>query len=204
MRVGTRGLLSTRRSLVAGLVTCALAALLGVRPAWGEAGAGEPDTDPKEYQVKAAFLTHFIKYTTWPKSAFESKDSPFVLLVVGDDPFGAHIDKVMEKVRGAGRPVRVLRAKDTEDLPSAHMIFLAKSHAKELGAVLAGSAKTATLIVGDTEGLAADGAHINLFLDKNRLGFEVNTDAVKRSKLSISSEMLKLARIVKDRKEHEQ
>jgi hypothetical protein len=127
-----------------------------------------------------------------------------VLLVVGDDPFGPALERIMAKVRGAGRPVRVVRAKDLEGLPRAQLVFLARSHAQSLGALLEGIAKSATLVVGDTEGLAAEGAHVNFYLDAKRLGFEVNTEAVKRSELEISSEMLKLARIVEDRRKREE
>jgi len=119
--------------------------------------------DPSEYEVKAAFLTHFVRYTTWPDDAFEKPDSPIVLLVVGDDPFGSVLDKQMEKV-----------------------------------------ARSSVLVVGDSEGLAENGAHINFFFEGKRPRFEVNTAAVKRSGLSINPEMLKLAKIVKDKNPPEQ
>lgn len=171
-----------------------------VRPA----DAREANEDEvSEYRVKAASLLHFIGYTTWPKSAFEKEDSPFVVLVVGEDPFGPVLEKTLDGRKGAGRPIRIVRSASLEDLPKAHLLFLARSHAKEIGALMAGAAARGVLVVGDSEGVAADGAHVNVFLEAKRLRFEVNTDAVKRSDLTISPEMLKLARIVRDREKEQ-
>lgn len=193
-----------RRSFAAAsavAVLCALfAAMLAPAPLRAAAGVGK---EASEYEVKAYFLSHFVQYTTWPKDAFASDAAPFVLLVVGEDPFGAELEKIFDGKKGAGRPIRIVRLKELDELPRAHLIFLARSHAKELGKLLAGPAGKATLIVGDSEGLAADGAQVNLYIDSKRTRFEVNTEAVKRARLSINPEMLKLARIVDDRKRSE-
>ncbi len=175
----------------------------GVLSAAPPRGAGTSDEEVEEYRVKAASLVHFIHYTVWPKSAFEREDSPFVVLVIGEDPFGEALEQSFEGKKGAGRPIRVVRSANLEQLPRAHLIFLARSHHKEIAKLLAGPAGKASLVVGDTEGLAEDGAHVNFYLKAKRLGFEVNTEAVKRSDLTISPEMLKLARIVKDRKKEQ-
>jgi hypothetical protein len=157
------------------------------------------DDEVTEYGVKAMSLWHFIGYTTWPKSAFEKDDSPFVLLVVGEDPFGGVLERTLKGKKAGSRPIRIVRSADLESLPKAHLIFLARSHAKEIGTLMAGAAARGVLVVGDSEGLAVDGAHVCVFLESKRLRFEVNNEAVKRSELTISPEMLKLARIVSDR-----
>lgn len=157
-----------------------------------------------EYKVKAASLFHFIDYTTWPKTAFERESSPIVLLVVGEDPFGKVLEETLRGKKSAGRDIRVARSKDLSDLPKAHMVFLARSHAKEIGKLMEGLAQTPVLVVGDTEGLAEHGALVNFFLENKRIRFEVNNDAVRRSGLTINPQMLKLARRVKDRAKDEE
>ena len=42
----------------------------------------------REYDVKAAFLYNFITITEWPEEAFTTPESPYVIGVVGYDPFG--------------------------------------------------------------------------------------------------------------------
>lgn len=156
--------------------------------------------DGTEYKVKAASLYHFINYTTWPKEAFVNERSPIVLLVVGQDPFGEVLDELFKGKKSGGRSIRVLRAESLEELPSAHMVFLAQSHAKELAALLKAVSPTSALVVGDSDGQAEQGAHVSFFMDSNRVRFAVNVAAVKRSKLSISPEMLKLARIIEEKR----
>src|ERR1700681_3665474 len=48
-----------------------------------------------EYQVKAAFLYNFAKFVDWPAEAFGSSGAPFVIGVVGDDPFGGALDQAI-------------------------------------------------------------------------------------------------------------
>ena len=57
------------------------------------------------------------------------------------------------------------------------------------------------MLVGERDGFADDGAHINFYLLEERVKFEVNVDSVKRSGLEVSATLLKLAKIVRDEEE---
>lgn len=63
-----------------------------------------------EYQVKAAFIYNFMKFTEWPKEAMDpstdgqirenehsASKPPMVIGVVGDNPFGKAFDPLLEK-----------------------------------------------------------------------------------------------------------
>ncbi len=52
--------------------------------------------DP-EYQLKAVFLFNFAQFVEWPASAFPNAETPLVIGILGEDPFGAYLD---ETVRG--------------------------------------------------------------------------------------------------------
>jgi hypothetical protein len=52
------------------------------------------------------------------------------------------------------------------------------------------------LTVGDTEGYGQRGVMVNFYLDQSRVRFEINLAAARRAGLRISSQLLKLARIV--------
>lgn len=186
------------RALLLAVAGGVAASLCVARPAFASIRESSED-EVSEYRVKAASLLHFISYTAWPKSVFEKEDSPIVVLVVGEDPFGPELEKALVGKKVAGRQIRVARSSRLEPLPKAHLIFLARSHSKEIGTLLAGPAARGVLVVGESEGLAAEGAHVNVYLESKRLRFEVNTAAVKRSELIIDPQMLKLARIVQDR-----
>jgi len=60
----------------------------------------ETPAAPTEYQVKAAFLYSFAKFVQWPDDAFGKPEGPFVVGVLGDDPFGAVLDQTLERPVG--------------------------------------------------------------------------------------------------------
>src|ERR1700693_2178158 len=49
-----------------------------------------------EYLVKAGFIYNFAKFVEWPSTAFAEPDSPIVIGVLGTDPFGDIINRVVE------------------------------------------------------------------------------------------------------------
>ena len=53
------------------------------------------------------------------------------------------------------------------------------------------------MTMGDVSGFAQHGVMINFYMEHNKVRFEINEDRVKDSNLSVSSQLLKLARIVR-------
>src|SRR5689334_11365503 len=49
------------------------------------------------YQHKALYLFNFAKYTEWPKEAFPDDNAPFVVGILGKDPFLSDIDIIKGK-----------------------------------------------------------------------------------------------------------
>ncbi|RPH45112.1 MAG: YfiR family protein [Planctomycetota bacterium] len=54
------------------------------------------------------------------------------------------------------------------------------------------------LTVAESESFTKSGGVIRLFVEQNKVQFEVNTDAAARAKLKLSSKLLGLARVVRD------
>ena len=50
---------------------------------------------PLEYEVKAAFLLNFTRFIEWPDSALASADQPFSICIVGENPFGDALDRIV-------------------------------------------------------------------------------------------------------------
>jgi len=164
------------------------------------------DPDPKldkekeharEYTLKAAFLHHFFKYTTWPDLKDEKNPPPLQLWVIGDDPFGDILDKTFKGKVLQDRTISIVRKKTVPETIGADMVFASGLSSKDRAKLIKLCSTSATLLVGETDGFATSGAHANFYLEDSRVHFEINTEAVKQSGLAISSELLKLARIVK-------
>jgi len=155
------------------------------------------DAKPSEYQVKAAYLSNFGKFVDWPSAVKPSKDEPFNVCVIGQDPFGDSIDAAL-----AGETIGRARlvAKRIGRLPDAvtcRIVFISSSEDSQLKAVLAAIEKASILTVSDMPEFARRGGMIQFVLDGNRVRFEVNLEAVRRVGLNLSSDLLKLALAVR-------
>ncbi len=158
-------------------------------------------TASKEYQVKAAFLFNFLNYTRWPKDSFETKQSPIVVAIVGADPFGPVLDATFRGERVRGRPIRIVRMRTVPDKLTAHMVFCSKPKPEQRKKILQACKARPILLIGESEGFAEDGALINFYLHKGtKVRFEINPAAVQQAKLQVSSELMKLARVVQPRR----
>ncbi|MDF1798005.1 MAG: YfiR family protein [Planctomycetota bacterium] len=158
----------------------------------------------KEYLVKAAFLLNFIKYTKWPKGSFEKQDSPILLVVLGEDPFGETLDKTFKDKLVDGRAIQLSRLSQVPKELEAHLVFVAAGlEKKQREKLFELVGDEPILLAGEETDFAIDGGHCNFVLVDGRVKFEINPTRAKASELSISSELLKLARIVPEGEELE-
>jgi hypothetical protein len=75
-------------------------------------------------------------------------------------------------------------------------VFVSASERGRLPEILSALGSKSVLTVSEVEEFAARGGVINFVLVDNRVRFEINPGAAKRSGLKISSELLRLGRIV--------
>jgi len=150
----------------------------------------------KEYRVKAALIFNFIKYTTWPKAAFDKPSDPIVLLVVGEDPFGEALEKTFEGKTLHGRSIKVERSKELPKELKAHVVFAGTLDAEIIPKLIAATRDKPILLVGERAGFAAEGGYLNFYEEAGKVRFEVNQRRKADTKLELSAELLKLARVV--------
>src|SRR6187402_2106029 len=82
-----------------------------------------------EYEAKSEFLERFTRFIDWPPEAPEaSPTTPFVIGVVGRDPFGRYLDSLASNRSIKGRPVQVRRLTGyTEVGACCQLLFIAGS-----------------------------------------------------------------------------
>ena len=156
---------------------------------------GWAQTDSQEYMVKAAFLYNFTKFVEWPQGTFEDPSAPFVLAVLGEDPFGEALAPLKEKTV-EGRRVVIQRAARLEDLEKCQILFISASEKGKLEPIFRRIKNWKVLTVGETKGFAQSGVMINLTKIEEKVGFEINAGAVEAGALKMSSKLLKLGIIV--------
>ena len=154
----------------------------------------------KEYKVKVAYIYNFARYIRWPKDIFANADSPFVIGILGDAPFGETLQRLAESRQIHDRRIAVRHFAAPQDYKPCQILFVTASvddeARKEIADLTAGMP---VLIVGETAGFATQGAGINFYYDADdTIGFEINVDSLKRRHLNVDARLLKLARIVGD------
>ena len=160
-------------------------------------GAPAPQTAQPEYEIKARFLLQFPEFVSWPPgSGLRDPSQPFIILVLGDSPFGAALDQAAASRKVQGHPVEIRYSGDPAAIEGCHMVFICASEGKRLDATLTRASGRPVLTVADTEGAAGRGVMINLVIESNLPRFEINRGAAQAAGLSLSAQLLGLARKV--------
>lgn len=150
----------------------------------------------REYEIKAAYLYNFINYIDWPENAFPAPGGTITIGIVGQNPFGGALD-VLNGKQVKGRTVALKQISDTKELDQCQIVFINSSEKARLPELLDKLKDSRVLTVSEIDGFAQQGGIINFISEHNKVRFEINPDAARRLGLNISSELLKLAKLVK-------
>jgi hypothetical protein len=149
-----------------------------------------------EARVKARLAITLARYTQWPAAAFTSPTDPLLFCVVHRNEMliAAFVELGDQAV--AGHPIKVVTS-----LPPAgtcHALFVHESAERRGAAALGAVAAQPVLTIGDGDGFAARGGMVELvnFNDATRL--DVNLKVIRAARLDLSSQVLKLARQVRE------
>jgi len=91
---------------------------------------------PTEYELKAAFLYNFAKFVEWPPAKSPPDDGRFLVGVLGDDPFGPDLEKIISGKQVNGRPVTIVRSRNEKQLAECHILFISVSERRRIGQIL--------------------------------------------------------------------
>lgn len=163
---------------------------------WWDGGQPLCAQASREYDLKAVFLYNLASFVDWPEAAFESPTSPFVIGVIGDDPFGRVLDEIVANEYVGKRPFEVRRFRRSDDPSRCHVLFIASSESRRMRDVLRRVRGRPVLTVGDVPGFAEGGGMIGFATDEDHLQLFINPEATRESQLSLSSKLLEVARIV--------
>ncbi|MYM63205.1 YfiR family protein [Pseudomaricurvus sp. HS19] len=156
--------------------------------------------DVQPQMVKAAFVFNIAKFMSWPEGTDEQ--APFTFCFYRRDSLG----EAFELLQSRGIAGRELQARVVEKWRTSSGCDLLLVPEEELLAFkleARGLPTRPTLVVADltdeeSRGMAHTGVHVALVRQGARIAFEVHLDELQRSGLKASSELLKLARIVRD------
>jgi hypothetical protein len=152
--------------------------------------------DSLEKAVKAAYLYKFAPFVSWPATTFTSPADPFDICIVGNDPFGALLDRATANQHVDGRAILIHRMPKADRKSSCQIMYIGGPPAtvKEALQAVAG-----TPVLTVTDGPEAPGI-VDFVMDQGRVRFRLNDQTAADNGLTISSKLLSLAVSVTQRK----
>jgi hypothetical protein len=152
-------------------------------------------------EVKAAFILNIARFVEWPASAFAHHDREIHLCLYRSNPLGGATDTIRGKqVRGRSLQIRTVQSFAAPE--GCNILFVPPSELHRF------EAEPHTVTPGQplltiTDGTAVKdrvpfARHIlvTLVREQRRIGFQIDRHVLKHSGLNMSSELLKLGRIV--------
>ena len=179
-----RTLLST--TLIAATALAGSALILEGR----DAQAQGVDRSP---QIKAACIYNFVKFVDWPDRVLPANNT-LVIGVLGQSPVGSALTGLNGK-SAKNRTLVVRQLSSPGEVRNCQVVFVSPSELGRLGQFVEAAHDASVLTVGDSDGFARAGGVINFIEQGNRVRFEINSAAAEKSKLTISSQLLRLAKI---------
>jgi hypothetical protein len=180
-------------------------------------GANAEDVISREYTIKAGVVGILSKCVTWPKNSSPAQGVPLRIGIVGKDPFTENgvnqLERIIAAEKSKGAQIELMRFDSAKDYQPCQIVFISseateqseeQTLAERVEAVKQVTDGQNVLIVGESTGLAQQGAIANLLFDRNTnlIHLEINPDAAARTGLKLTPDLLrlKLVRIVRDPK----
>ncbi|MGH7979673.1 MAG: YfiR family protein, partial [Limisphaerales bacterium] len=116
---------------------------------YGLPGKADAQTVSREYPLKAVFLLNFARFTEWPSDAFESTNSPFVIGILGKNPFGSLLDDTVQNERLGRHQFVVETYQNVNDITNCDMLYISETEDGHLNDILAHLKGKTILTVSD-------------------------------------------------------
>ena len=159
--------------------------------------SAQPRSGLSEQELKAAALNQMVHFARWPAEAFSESNSPLVIGIYGEDPFGSLMDDLVEGESAFGHPIKIVRCFTPEAAATCHAVFVRGSDKRSADLLVHVLSGKSVLTICDDENITAAGAVVGLTVRNNRIHILVNLEAARRAKVTLSSKLLRLAEIVK-------
>lgn len=148
----------------------------------------------KESKLKAAYLLNFTLFMTWPEQTSQAASSSpqrINVCVQANENFFEFASALSKgaKFSTSRKQIHIVKFTQSAD---CQMTYIQQDASVFLQRILN------NVLVVDNATLNTEQAAIKFFTDKRKLRFEINLPALRRSDVTVSSELLKLAKVNRD------
>lgn len=149
----------------------------------------------EEYTAKAALTFNFARYTDWPSDAMETSPDILRVCVEGEDALVEAFHKINGR-RVGDRHIGVGGLKRRDDTGDCDLLFIGGRDRRTISSLLAGVRHRPVLTIAEIPDFSAYGGIINLYRADGKIRFKISMQAVKQANLTISSRLLRFAKII--------
>ncbi|KAB2881260.1 YfiR family protein [bacterium] len=179
---------SLRRGIIAGLLVCTMTSY----------GASQENRNTYGiHKIQAAFIYNFIDFVKWPDHLNKNSGGQITIGILGSDNFGNAFDEV-DGTTVHGKTLKIQKSGRLEELLNCWILFVASSESRQLENILKSVAGKPILTVSDMEEFTRRGGMIQFYpVEINgevKVRFDVNKQRADQSGLTISYQLLSLAR----------
>ena len=148
---------------------------------------------PTEYELKAVYLFHFTEFVSWPEASYPSLNAPFVIGIVGNDPFGTTLDEVIRNESVGAHPIVVRHVEDLASERGCRILFVSHGYEDQLHPRQLGNAPILT--VGESQAFAQDGGMVEFVTERNRIHLRIDLASARAHGLGVSAKLLRVAEV---------
>lgn len=150
-----------------------------------------------ETEVRAAFLYNFTKFVEWPAVPGRKPGEPFLICVVAESDFVRLVESIVQGESSGGRPLVVATPETPESAAGCQLLYLAQTERQRGARLLAAVRDLPVLTVGDWPQFLDTGGAVQFVLEDRRVRFDISLAAAQRAHLRVSSNLLRVARSVR-------
>src|SRR5580658_1138661 len=107
------------------------------------------NSQPSEYQIKAAFIYNFARFVDWPTQAFADSTSPMTIGLLGENVFGDNLQQAINGKMIKGHPLQFKQFDSVPDATNCQVLFISASEKSHLSRILARLRGTCVLTVSE-------------------------------------------------------
>lgn len=172
-----------------------LLGVLGIAQLSPTQRAGAQIGSADEYAIRAAMLLNLARFVEWPAAKLDGSHPQFVVCILGVDPIGPYVDHFLENHFVSGKPVRVVHLESLNAAGSCHILYIAAGQSRKQNRALADVMKGGVLTVSEEANTPGLNQVIGLPTVEEHVQIEVDLGAAQKAGLTISSKLLRLARV---------
>lgn len=139
---------------------------------------------------QANYILNIVKYVAWPELY---KTGDFVIGVLGTSTITEELRKLATTKKVFSQKITVVEFKSTEEITKCHVLFITDLNSGLIKLALTKILGNATLVIGETEGLATQGAGINFIKVDGELKFQINEVSIRKRGLQVDSKLVNLS-----------